>query len=118
MDASTENLGTRLAQIKGAKLIKSFCYTCPWQCPTELLVRDGKVVYHKGNPESPNNIGSRCAKGMASVYLTRDPDRLKYPMLRTNPKGQPGQSHLVGQELSFGVGKDQPQHTFRCRCFL
>ena len=61
MDASSDNLGARLAQIKGATLIKSFCYTCPWQCPTEVLVRDGKVVYHKGNPASPNNIGSRCA---------------------------------------------------------
>jgi thiosulfate reductase/polysulfide reductase chain A len=101
MDASTDDLGTRLAQIKGAKLIKSFCYTCPWQCPTEVLVRDGKVVYHKGNPESPNNIGSRCAKGMASAYLTRDPDRLKFPMLRTNAKGEPGQFKRISWDEAF-----------------
>ncbi|MEO7743090.1 MAG: molybdopterin-dependent oxidoreductase [Usitatibacter sp.] len=98
---SERELGSRLAEIKGAKLIKSFCYTCPWQCPTEILVRDGKVVYHKGNPQSPNNIGSRCAKGMASSYLTRDPDRLKYPMLRTNPKGQPGQFKRISWDEAF-----------------
>src|SRR5258708_27493157 len=91
MDGNTDNLGERLAQIKGATLVKSFCYTCPWQCPTEVLVRDGKVVYHKGNPESPNNIGSRCAKGMASTYLTRDPDRLQFPVLGPNAKSGPGQ---------------------------
>jgi thiosulfate reductase/polysulfide reductase chain A len=101
MDTKTEDLGERLAGIKGATLIKSFCYTCPWQCPTEILVRDGAVVYHKGNPQSPNNIGSRCAKGMASTWLTRDPDRLKYPMLRTNPKGQPGQFRRVTWDEAF-----------------
>ena len=101
MSAKTEDLGQRLAGIKGAKLVKSFCYTCPWQCPTEILVRDGKVVYHKGNPESPNNIGSRCAKGMASSWLTRDPDRLKYPMLRTNPKGQSGQFKRISWDEAF-----------------
>jgi len=95
------NLATRLAEIKGAEVVKSFCYTCPWQCPTEVYVRDGRIVYHKGNPESPNNIGSRCAKGMASWYITRDPDRLRHPMLRTNPKGEPGQFKRISWDEAF-----------------
>ena len=107
MNPKGDDLGSRLAQIKGAKLIKSFCYTCPWQCPTEVMVRDGQVVYHKGNPESPNNIGSRCAKGMASVYLTRDPDRLKYPLLRTNPKGPPGQFKRISWDEAFAYIADK-----------
>ena len=101
MSTIKEDLGSRLAQIKGAKLVKSFCYTCPWQCPTEVLVRDGQVVYTKGNPDSPNNIGSRCAKGIASVHLTRDPDRLTHPLLRTNPKGQPGQFRKITWDEAF-----------------
>ncbi|MFZ5556512.1 MAG: molybdopterin-containing oxidoreductase family protein [Pseudomonadota bacterium] len=107
MTTAAPDLGSRLAEIKGAKRIKSFCYTCPWQCPTEVFVRDGQVVYHKGNPESPNNIGSRCAKGMASWWITRDPDRLKYPMLRTNPKGQRGQFKRISwdEAFSFIAGK-------------
>ncbi len=100
MEASTD-LGTRLAEIKGAKVIKSFCYTCPWQCPTEVFVRDNKIVYHKGNPKSPNNIGSRCAKGMASWHVTRDPDRLKYPMLRTNSKGERGQFKRISWDDAY-----------------
>lgn len=101
MSASTDNLGARLAGIKGAEVIKSFCYTCPWQCPTEVFVRDGKIVYQKGNPEAPNNIGARCAKGMASWWVSRDPDRLKYPMIRTNPKGQPGQFRRASWDEAF-----------------
>ncbi len=100
MEASTD-LGSRLAEIKGAKVIKSFCYTCPWQCPTEVFVRDNKIVYHKGNPKSPNNIGSRCAKGMASWHVTRDPDRLKYPMLRTNAKGQHGEFKRISWDEAY-----------------
>ncbi len=107
MTAKVDDLGARLAQAKGATLIKSFCYTCPWQCPTEVLVRDGKVVYHKGNPESPNNIGARCAKGMASSYLPSDPDRLRYPMLRTNPKGGPGQFRRASWDEALGFIADK-----------
>ena len=100
MEAST-GLGSRLAKIKGAEVIKSFCYTCPWQCPTEVFVRDNKTVYHKGNPQAPNNIGSRCAKGMASWHVTRDPDRLKHPLLRTNAKGQPGQFKRISWDEAY-----------------
>jgi thiosulfate reductase/polysulfide reductase chain A len=107
MATEATDLGARLAEIKDARVIKSFCYTCPWQCPTEVFVRDGKVVYHKGNPASPNNIGSRCAKGMASWYVTQDPDRLRFPLLRTNPKGEPGQFKRVSwdEALTFIADK-------------
>ncbi len=94
-------LSDRIAKIKGAEVIKSFCYTCPWTCPTEVYVRDGKVVYHKGNEEAPNNIGSRCAKGMASWWMSRDPDRLKHPMLRTNSKGQRGEFKRISWDEAF-----------------
>ncbi|MEM7224344.1 MAG: molybdopterin-dependent oxidoreductase [Pseudomonadota bacterium] len=101
MATSAPGLISELAKIKKAEVVKSFCYTCPWTCPTEVLVRDGRVVYHKGNAEAPNNIGTRCAKGMASSYLTRDPDRLRHPMKRTGPKGS-GQFERVSWDEAFG----------------
>ncbi len=94
-------LSDRIAKIKDAKLVKSFCYSCPWNCPTEVYVRDNKVVYVKGNEDAPNNIGTRCSKGMASWWTTQDPDRLKYPMLRTNPKGQPGEFKRISWDEAF-----------------
>lgn len=101
MTYQEKQLSDRIAEIKGAKVVKSFCFTCPWTCPTEVYVRDGKVVYHKGNADAPNNIGSRCAKGMASWWMSQDPDRLKHPMLRTNPKGQPGEFKRISWDEAF-----------------
>ena len=107
MATAETDLAAELARIKQARVVKSFCYTCPWQCPTEVYVRDGRIVYHKGNSRAPNNIGSRCAKGMASGWVVQDPDRLKYPMLRTNPKGEPGRFRRASwdEALDFIAGK-------------
>ena len=109
MTLQETELAARLAKIKGAEVIKSFCYTCPWQCPTEVFVRDGKIVYQKGNPDSPNNIGSRCAKGMASWYVSQDPDRLKKPLLRTNEKkkGVTGEFKEIGWDEAFAFIADK-----------
>ena len=101
MALDDKRLSERIATIKNATLVKSFCYSCPWNCPTEVYVRNGKVVYVKGNEDAPNNIGTRCSKGMASWWMTQDPDRLKYPMLRTNPKGQPGQFKRISWDEAF-----------------
>ena len=106
MSVDTNALTKELARIKNAKAIRSFCYTCPWNCPTEVFVRDNKIVYHKGNPESPNDIGSRCAKGMASFHLTQDPDRLKYPMKRTGAKGS-GKFTRISWDEAFTIIADK-----------
>ncbi|MDH3668326.1 MAG: molybdopterin-dependent oxidoreductase [Paracoccaceae bacterium] len=123
MNIQAQSLTERIAEIKGAKVLKSFCYTCPWTCPTEVYVRDGKVVYHKGNPDAPNNIGTRCAKGMASAWVTRDPDRLKYPMLRTNPKGQKGEFKRISWDEAFKFIADklrqiEKEHGPEAVCYL
>ncbi len=106
MSVDTNELTIELARIKNAKAIRSFCYTCPWNCPTEVFVRDNKIVYHKGNPESPNDIGTRCSKGMASFHLTEDPDRLKYPMKRTGPKGS-GEFERISWDEAYTIIADK-----------
>ena len=106
MSPKVKDLSAELARIKQAEVIRSFCYTCPWNCPTELYVRDGKVVYHKGNPDSPNDVGTRCAKGMASFHVAEDPDRLKYPMKRTGPKGS-GEFERISWDEAFTTIADK-----------
>lgn len=101
MTYQEKKLSQRIAEIKKAEVVKSFCYSCPWNCPTEVYVRDGKVVYVKGNEDAPNNIGTRCSKGMASWWITQDPDRVKYPMLRTNPKGERGEFKRISWDEAF-----------------
>ena len=100
MSNGTKDLASELARIKSAEVVRSFCYSCPWTCPTEVYVRDGKVVYVKGNQDSPNSAGARCGKGMASFYMTSDPDRLKYPMRRVGPKGS-GQFERISWDEAF-----------------
>lgn len=62
MSSKTQDLGPRLAAIKGAKLVKSFCYTCPWQCPTEVYVRNEKIVYQKAIQRRPITLGRVAQK--------------------------------------------------------
>jgi anaerobic selenocysteine-containing dehydrogenase len=48
---------------------------------------NGVVVKLEGNPDSP--IGSRgglCAKGLSSLQVLYDPNRLNVPLRRTNPE--------------------------------
>ena len=30
---------SKIEQLKGAKMVRSFCYTCPFQCPSEVCVK-------------------------------------------------------------------------------
>lgn len=66
-------------------MVPGVCIICPWHCATEVYVRNDEVVYVRGNENGPNRE-ARCVKGMASSYITRDPDRLLHPMKR-NARG-------------------------------
>jgi thiosulfate reductase/polysulfide reductase chain A len=74
-----------LKEIKGAKMTPGVCIICPWHCATEVYTRAGEVIYVRGNELSPNR-GTRCVKGIASIHLAKDPNRLLHPM-KKNKKG-------------------------------
>ena len=61
---------------------------CYWRCGLKVRSRDGKAFKIDGNPSHPNNWGVVCAKGNAGIAQVFDPDRLKYPMLRTGARGE------------------------------
>lgn len=90
-----------IEKAKGAKLVRSFCYQCAQLCPSEVYVKDGKVVYVKGNEHAPNH-GARCSRGMASLWLTRDPDRLRHPMRRVGGKGS-GRFERITWDQAFDL---------------
>ena len=95
-------LATTLAEIKGARMVPSFCYMCPWNCPSEVYVKDGKIVYIKGLEGAPNS-GRRCAKGEASFQVVDDPDRLKYPMKRVSPKGEAPKFERISWDEAYTI---------------
>jgi len=86
--------------------IPSCCNACGGQCGIFAHVVEGKVVKIEPNAFNPNNysnistdffenydpaVGVRdgaaiCPKGNASIYSLYDPDRVRVPLKRTNPR--------------------------------
>ena len=68
--------------------IATICEMCFWRCGVLASVASGKVVRVEGNPDHPLTQGRLCARGNAGTGLLYDPDRLKYPLLRTGKRGE------------------------------
>lgn len=64
------------------------CEMCFWRCGVMAEVADGKVLKLVGNPHHPLTKGQLCARGNAGTQLLYDPDRLKYPQIRTGKRGE------------------------------
>ncbi len=68
----------------------NFCGICSANCAMLAHVQDGRVVRLRGNPDDQVAEGRLCVKGYAAHKDLYDPDRLKYPMMRTNQDKGPG----------------------------
>ncbi|NIA07754.1 MAG: molybdopterin-dependent oxidoreductase [Actinobacteria bacterium] len=62
------------------------CQGCTSWCALQIYVEDGRAVKMRGNPHSKVNLGNCCSKSHLSLQQVYDPDRVKTPMKRTNPK--------------------------------
>ena len=77
--AATESAVTR---------IRSCCRGCgKVECGVWVYVQDGKVIRTEGDEDCFLTMGNHCSKGQASIQAAYHPDRIEYPMKRTNPKG-------------------------------
>ncbi|MFC1994137.1 molybdopterin-dependent oxidoreductase [Chloroflexota bacterium] len=61
------------------------CGVCSMGCAYIAHMIDGRIVRLTGNPKDQTAEGKLCVKGYSSLRFLYDPDRLKYPMKRTNP---------------------------------
>ena len=68
------------------KWIPTSCQGCTTWCPIEVFVQDGRAVKVRGNRFSRQNEGITCPRGHIGLQQVYDPDRVKVPMKRTNPK--------------------------------
>jgi anaerobic selenocysteine-containing dehydrogenase len=66
--------------------IPSTCQGCTQWCPCEFFVQNGRAVKVRGNQLSKVNSGYVCPRGHLMLQELYDPDRVKVPMKRTNPK--------------------------------
>jgi anaerobic selenocysteine-containing dehydrogenase len=64
----------------------STCQGCTSWCSKQVYVIDGRAVKIRGNPNSKVNGSAGCPRSHLGLQQVYDPDRIKTPMKRTNPK--------------------------------
>ena len=90
------------------KRIRSTCRGCgKMECGVWVYVQDGKVIRSEGDEAAFQSMGNHCSKGQASLQAAYHPDRLKYPMKRTNPKdsNDPGWQRITWDEAMETIGE-------------
>lgn len=67
--------------------VPTICEMCVNKCAAIAHVRSGVVKSLSPNPYFPKSRNMLCARGVAGVHALYDPDRLKYPLIRTGERG-------------------------------
>lgn len=67
--------------------VATFCPLCVSRCGAQATVSNGTFTLNR-DPSHPTGK-VLCIKGKEAPAITAHPDRLRYPMKRTNPKGSP-----------------------------
>ncbi len=70
----------------GMSRIVTACGICSPSCGMQAWIQDGRLRFLEGLPGDVSGGGHLCGKGAAGAMQLYDPDRLKYPMRRTNPR--------------------------------
>ena len=68
------------------RLVRTFCRVCEPSCGLVATVQDGEIAKLAPDREHPVTRGFACHKGLASLDIHRDPDRLARPQ-RKRPDG-------------------------------
>jgi anaerobic selenocysteine-containing dehydrogenase len=72
----------------GLKTIRAVCpHDCPDTCSMVITVQDGRAVRLRGDADHPFTRGFLCQKVTRYLERVYHPERLKWPLLRTGPKG-------------------------------
>ncbi len=66
--------------------VPTVCQGCTSWCAAEAFVQEGRVVKVRGHHLSKSSGGHICPRGHLGIGQMYDPDRIKVPMKRTNPK--------------------------------
>ena len=86
------------------RIVRSCCFSCNSNCEVLVLVDHdtGKVVRVEGDPESPVTKGVLCSKGLASVQLLYNRDRLMSPLIAVD-RGSPRRWREVSWEEALDL---------------
>lgn len=100
--------------MKPGKWVPTTCKMCLHSCNQLVHVSDDGVVNKiEGNPTSVSNNGRLCTKGNSGILRLYDPQRIKTPLKRTNPRkgpnDDPGWVPISWDEALDIVGKELKQ---------
>lgn len=85
-----------------SQVVRVVCpHDCPDTCSMLVTVQDGRATSLRGDPEHPFTKGFLCQKVTRYLERVYHPERLKYPMMRTGPKGA-GQFRRISWEEAIG----------------
>lgn len=70
------------------KYVASSCAICTNKCVFRGQVVNGVIKRLEPQPEFAKSRGMMCARGNAGAWTPYDPDRVKYPMIRTGKRGE------------------------------
>lgn len=69
-----------------ARWVSTTCQGCTSWCSVQVKVVDGRAVHLRGNPNAKGNHGKICPRPHLALQQVYDPDRVRQPLKRTNPK--------------------------------
>ena len=72
-------------------VVPTTCWIGKQDCGMLAHRVDGRVIKFEGHPNNPRNVGTLCPKGQAQIVALYDPNRVKWPLIRTNEKGVTGE---------------------------
>jgi len=83
--------------------VSTFCPLCVSRCGARATVTNGTFTLNR-DPSHPTGK-VLCIKGKEAPAITAHPDRLRHPMMRTNPKGSadPGWRRITWDEALDAV---------------
>src|SRR5271167_230219 len=97
------------ADIPNVRQVHGYCSLCIARCGTVATVTDGRFTRLDPDPTHPTGAAI-CAKGRAAPELVYHKDRLKRPLRRTRPKGDPDPGW---EEISWDAALDQTAAAMR-----
>jgi anaerobic selenocysteine-containing dehydrogenase len=93
------------------KVVRTACRGCgKMECGVLVTVRNGRAIKVEGDPDAFMSDANCCSKSQASIQACYHPDRLMYPMKRTNPKDaiDPGWVRITWDE-AFKIAAENIQ---------
>ncbi len=98
--------GSEPATGGGVTRIRTCCRGCgKMECGVWVTVENGRAVKIEGDESSLQSRGHCCTKSQSSMQACYHPDRLHYPMMRTQPKGEdPGWQRITWEKAYEIIG--------------